>query len=280
MMRGFALVLTGMALAAKAAAGCDLDLAQRGTAVADYVEAVGPCLVTYPDGYRADADMEQDFLDRLNAERTQRGLTPLRLRAGLVPAARFQSLDMAYNDFFGHSGPDGRTVSGRVAAFDRRALIQSVAENVAMVSVSGGYWNFDRDAPGRLHQNLMDSEGHRHNILNPDVTDVAIGVVRTRHGVWLTQVFMELAGTLPQDLPVRMSAGETVRGVPALREWTFGRYEAERGAEDFVPLGGGVPAGMAGDFGLTVYATMPGETRLKTYHIRLPGPAVTVGGSN
>ncbi len=91
-----------------------------------------------------------------------------------------------------------------MAAFDRSALIEFSAENVAMVEVVGGRWNLQRKAVERLHSNLMNSPGHRANILNPDVTDVAMGVVRTESGVWVTQVFLELSGSLPAPLPVRM----------------------------------------------------------------------------
>ena len=104
---------------------------------------------------------------------------------------------MAYNKFFGHESPDGRHHDARVAAFDRSALVEFSAENVAMVEVIGGRWNLKRNAVDRLHGNLMDSPGHRANILNPDITDVAMGVVRTESGVWVTQVFVELSGSLP-----------------------------------------------------------------------------------
>ena len=60
----------------------------------------------------------------MNGERTSRGLKPLRFRPELLDAARFQSLDMAYNDFFGHQSPDGRHHDARVAAFDRSALVE------------------------------------------------------------------------------------------------------------------------------------------------------------
>ncbi|MEZ5947317.1 MAG: CAP domain-containing protein [Hyphomonas sp.] len=277
-MRFVSLLAAAFVAACLPAAACDLNLAHRGAAVADYVEAVQPCLADMPAGYWSDGRMEAEFLKRVNAERTSRGLKPLRYRPELLDAARFQSLDMAYNHFFGHEAPDGRMPHDRVAAFDRSALIEYSAENVAMIEVTGGHWDLERKAVPRLHQNLMDSPGHRKNILNPDITDVAMGVVRTDHGVWITQVFMDLSGTLPHPLPVRMRPGQTIDMKPTLRDWTFQHFEAKRGEDSYQTLAGGIPATLNGDFGLAAFSRKKGEKPGLIYTIRLPGPAVTVGG--
>ena len=268
----------GLSLAALPAAACDMDLRHRGVAVADYVEAVRPCLSDWPRGFFPDAKMEADFLRRVNAERTSRGLQPLRLRPALLDAARFQSLDMAYNDFFGHEGPDGRKPMDRVAAFDRSALIEYTAENVAMVELVRGRWNIEREAVDRLHGNLMNSPGHRANILNPEATDVAMGVVRTDKGVWITQVFMTLSGTLPSPLPVRMQPGQRINMKPSLRGWTFQHFDARQPGDRYTSIQGGIPSGLSGDIELTAYSRKRGEGPGQFYIIRLPGPAVTVGG--
>jgi uncharacterized protein YkwD len=269
----------GLVAAALPAAACDLDVRHRGTAVADYVEAVRPCLRDMPAGYMADAAMEADFLTRVNAERTALGLRPLRLRVELLDAARFQSLDMAYNGFFGHEGPGGRHHPDRIAAFDRSALVEYSAENVAMVGVDRGRWKgLQREAVTRLHQNLMDSPGHRANILNPDITDVAIGVVRTESGVWVTQVFLKLSGSLPAPLPVRMRPGELIVQSPKLYGWTFRRFDAQLPGKRYAPLNGAIPLDLSGDFELTATGRMPGQLPGMFYTIRLPGPAVTVDG--
>ena len=267
-----------LAAAVLPAAACDLDVRDRGDTVAEYVEAVGPCLARMPAGYSADPRMEAEFLKRVNRERTSRGLRPLRFRPELLDAARFQSLDMAYNDFFGHEGPDGRHPIDRVAAFDRSALIEYSAENVAMVQIVRGRWDLERRAVGRLHRNLMDSPSHRENILNPDVTDVAMGVVRTETGVWITQVFLELSGSLPEPLPVRMRPGEQLAMVPKLRGWTFQHFDVKQPGDRYTALNGIIPDTMSGDIKLTVNGRMRGDKPGSFYIIRLPGPAVTVGG--
>jgi uncharacterized protein YkwD len=275
------LVLLGIGgLVSSAAFACDLRLSARGETTADYVETVRPCLRQLPAGYRFDTKMEAAFLERINVERTTRGLSPLALRRELLAPARFQSLDMAANHFFDHNSPDGRTPDRRVTALDRRALIQRSAENLAMLEIVRGRYNFSKSLP-QLHQNLMDSPGHRANILNPDLTHVAIGVVVTKTGVWATQVFLNLSGTLSEDVPLRMTAGQRLTARPSLSEWTFRRFEAETGHDQFAPFrhtakGAVVPEGLSGDVDLAAFSIQMGERKDMIYSIRLVGPAITI----
>ena len=268
----------GLSAAALPAMACDLDMAGRATAVADYVESVAPCLNNLPVGYQFDAGMEQEFLERINAARADAGLPPLIYRPALRNTARFHSLDMAYNDFFGHVGPDGREPQDRVSAFDRRDFIQYSAENVAMVEVTRGRWNVEHNAVKRLHRNLMESPGHRANILSEEATHVAIGVVRTETGVWVTQSFLNLSGSLARDLPVRMRVGQKVQQMPVLEGWRFRRFGAQTPDGDYLPMENGVPAGISGDVSIAAEGRRPGDEPLSYYTIHLPGPSVTVDG--
>jgi uncharacterized protein YkwD len=275
------LALLGIgALASSAAFACDLRLSARGQTSADYVEAVRPCLRQLPAGYKFDTKMEAAFLERINVERTTRGLSPLALRRELLAPARFQSLDMAANHFFDHQSLDGRSPGDRVTALDRRALIQRSAENLAMLEIVRGRYNFSKSLP-QLHDNLMNSPSHRANILNPDLTHVAIGVVVTRTGVWATQVFLNLSGTLSEDVPLRMTAGQSLRARPRIRDWTFRHFEAEIGKDQFAPFrhtarGAVVPKGLSGDVDLAAFSIQMGERKDMIYSIRLVGPAITI----
>ncbi len=278
---GAAVMMAGLAqLPSHAApsAACSLDLPSRALKVADYVDDARVCLTMPPIGYTFETGMEAAFVARINDERASRGLARLTARTDLIDSARFHSLDMARNNFFGHSGPDKRIVSHRVAAFDRRALIELSAENVAMIEIVRGPYDLSREAVPRLHQNLMDSEGHRHNILNPELTDMAIGVVRTDRGVWVTQVFLDLTGTLSEPVPLRVRNGDEIRATPRLSEWTFRHYEAERDDASHTALADGarIPQNLSGDFLLTAYSERPGDTPRRRYTIRLAGPAITV----
>lgn len=256
------------------ALACDLRIEGRPLAVASYVEMAQPCLARPPGGYAFEETLEARFLDLINAERKAAGLPALKLRTDLRDAARLHSLDMAVNGFFGHVGPDGRGPGERIAALDRTALADFSAENVATISRPDGRIgaNF---AVKRLHRNLMDSPGHRANILHPKATHVAFGVVRTESGVWVTQLFMRVSGTLPRAAPLRVSAAQALEGQPAgLEGWRFVRYDmvAPSGAPE--PPAGGLRAGR--DARLAAYATQPGDDPLSYYWMRFPGPAVTI----
>tara|TARA_R110002020_G_scaffold83397_1_gene207038 strand:- start:430585 stop:431442 length:858 start_codon:yes stop_codon:yes gene_type:complete len=267
-------------LMASAAQACDLRLGARGHSTADYVETVRPCLTQLPPGYRFDVSMEAGFLARINEERVANGLAPLQLRPELLAPARFQSLDMAANHFFDHVSPDGRSPGDRLTALDRRALMQRSAENLAMLEIVKGRYNFSKSLP-QLHANLMNSPSHRANILNPDFTHVAIGVVVTKSGVWATQVFAGLSGTLSEDVPLRMAAGQSLTAEPLLNEWTFRHFEAETPGHAYTPFrqtprGAIVPDGLKGDVDLAAFSIQMGEKNGMIYSIRLAGPSVTI----
>ncbi len=271
-MRALCLVLACF-FAALPARACDLSLAARPGEVATYVEGARACLAAPPLGFEFDSDLEAGFLNLVNAERAAHGLSPLSLRRDLEAPARFHSLDMAVNGFFGHVGPDGRTPDARIASLDRRVFADFSAENVATLSRTGGTLG-PKFALKRLHENLMDSPSHRENILHPKATQAAFGVVRTRNGVWVTQLFLRATGTLAEEVPLRMPERPRLAAPAVQKDWTFVRYDMLTVAGQ--PFGSpGVPAG-AHDARLSVYATQPGETANAFYFIRFPGPAFTV----
>lgn len=271
-MRGL-VVLVLIFLAALPAHACDLGLEDRPSGVEGYYARASACLKAPPESFGFDSALEAGFLALVNEERAAAGLAPLALRAELRPAARFHSLDMAVNDFFGHDGPDGRAADDRIAALDRTALADFSAENVATVSKSSGRMDADF-ALRRLHSNLMNSPGHRANILHPKATHVAFGVVRTRGGVWVTQLFLSLAGTLPEAAPLRLASNSRLRAPGGLEGWTFVRFDLV--TEDGETTPAIRPPEGPGEARLAAYATQPGEDRLSFYWIRFLGPAVTL----
>jgi uncharacterized protein YkwD len=100
----------------------------------------------------------------LNEERRARGLPPLEWAENAAVIARAHSQDMLENEFVGHTSPTtGDTTARYVAAGLRMPVIR---ENVAR-----GY------GPKGIHESLMNSPGHRVNILATDVTHVGVGVV-------------------------------------------------------------------------------------------------------
>jgi uncharacterized protein YkwD len=271
-MRAVVLALLALLPGAPALA-CDLALKTRPAGVAPYAETARACLGAPPGEFEFDATLEAEFLCLVNEERAAVGLAPLALRRELAAPARFHSLDMAVNGFFGHEGPDGRGPDDRMSALDRRSFSDFSAENVATVSKTGGTLGA-KFALNRLHENLMESPGHRANILNAKATHAAFGVVRTKNGVWVTQLFLRLSGTLSADAPLRMGETPELRAPLGFEDWTFVRYDlVSPHGEPF--SGAGVPPG-ARDARLAAYATQPGDSPNAYYWIRFLGPSVTL----
>lgn len=281
------------------ALGCDMRTEARAETVADYVENGRACLSDLPDDFRFSEQMELGFIRLINEERVSRGLQPLIVREDLRPSARFHSLDMGVNSFFGHESPKRRTHSYRISAFDRTLIAQYSAENVAKleiewackdafgkrVSCAGMVTNDSdplADAVVRLHQDLMNSPGHRKNILSPDSTHVALGVARTERGVYVTQLFVKPAGTLDAALPVRLEAGQVIGAKVELEGLDFKRFALMDGNAVDDLMKPALPEDKAGNFTLAVRGeaisvfTEHGRTRRALNFMYLPGPAITV----
>jgi uncharacterized membrane protein required for colicin V production len=126
-----------------------------------------------------DPEAETAMLHLLNAERRRRGLAPLRMDERLRQLARKHSADMLVRGYFGHENPEGRS------PFDRMRVagvsFHAAGENIAFApSVS------------TAHTGLMNSPGHRANILNPAFHRVGIGAMKAPpFGIMFSQEFMD-----------------------------------------------------------------------------------------
>lgn len=237
MTRSIALFLLGLFYVAPALA-CTLQTDTERPEIPAYVSDGLLCLEQPPADFRFDTAVERAFVDKINAERTRKGLSALSVRRALLPAARYQSLDMGVNAFFDHESPDGRRASDRIAAFDRTLLAQSTGENIAVFGPARCYDQNDNEVsclnlPGfklptpafvaeDLHQKLMESEGHRANIMSEDYTHVAIGVARTDTAFYVTQVFANRIGQLSAPLPTSFETNSALSVKPNLNGWDFG----------------------------------------------------------
>ncbi len=105
--------------------------------------------------------MSQQLLERVNAERSARGIAPLRWDPGLAAMARNWSEAMATTGSFTHRP------KGSVSAFAVPAVC--CWENIFSV---GGVMS-----AAQLHDGWMRSTGHRNNMLSPEVTVMGAGVV-------------------------------------------------------------------------------------------------------
>lgn len=126
----------------------------------------------------------QEVVDLINAERMNAGCAPLQVDSKLVAAAQKHSEDMAFNDFFDHTGSNGSSPGQRIAA--EGYSYSTWAENIA-----AGYGTAAAAVAG-----WMGSEGHRDNILNCSLQETGVGYFylqndtgSVNYGRYWTQVF-------------------------------------------------------------------------------------------
>jgi uncharacterized protein YkwD len=118
------------------------------------------------------AQVSQATLCLLNDERAAAGLRPLAYSAPLTTPSAAYSTKMVAENFFAHESPDGSTLTSRLTA---AGYIDPngdwfVGENLA--------WGQGNLATARnIAVAWMNSPGHRHNILEPEFTEVGIGIV-------------------------------------------------------------------------------------------------------
>lgn len=125
---------------------------------------------------------EAELLRLLNQDRKLAGLPPLALDARLTKIARAHSEEMAKQRSVFHHSPTTGTPEDRV----RRAHIKNtmLAENLAQAGTEE-----------EAERSLMDSPGHRRNILDPQLTKVGIGVATAKTPLgqvqlYITQLFL------------------------------------------------------------------------------------------
>ncbi len=118
---------------------------------------------------------ERYMLELINAARANVGAAPLRLELSLNQSAEDHSEWMLQTNYFSHTGAGGSSATQRMrdAGFDFSGWWQS-AENIAVRSEGGdpGIW----DEVYLLHQQLMNSSGHRANLLDPELQYIGIGI--------------------------------------------------------------------------------------------------------
>jgi uncharacterized protein YkwD len=122
-------------------------------------------------------DLEAEMLRLVNKERIASGLGPLAPDPELTEVARQHSADMFARGYFAHVTPENRGPFERMREANIRFL--AAGENLAL-------------APTLqiAHTGLMNSPGHRANILRPEFGRVGIGIMDGgTHGLMATQDF-------------------------------------------------------------------------------------------
>lgn len=117
---------------------------------------------------------EQKMVSLVNEERTKAGVPALKLDLELSRVARIKSQDMKDNNYFSHASPTYGSPFEMMKNFG--ISYRTAGENIAM-----------HGSVESAHAGLMNSEGHRKNILNPSFTHIGIGIVDNRY---FTQMFI------------------------------------------------------------------------------------------
>lgn len=121
--------------------------------------------------------LEREMINLVNKERISRSLSPLIFDAQLQTVGRKHSADMFKRGYFSHYSPEKKSVADR--AQDEKIEFLVIGENLAY-------------APNLTlaHTGLMNSPGHRANILSPDYHKIGIGIMDGGvYGLMVTQVF-------------------------------------------------------------------------------------------
>jgi len=122
-------------------------------------------------------DLEARMLELVNAERAANGLPALQADPALAEVARAHSRDMFARGYFSHASPEGAQASDRMRQAGVPFLV--AGENLALAPTLA-----------MAHRGLMNSPGHRANLLRPQFGRVGIGVLDGgRRGLMVTQNF-------------------------------------------------------------------------------------------
>ena len=144
-------------------------------------------------------EIEQLVHDKVNKERESRGLSTLGFDTDLEEIARYHSKDMAQNDYFAHTSPDGEEMEDRYDEFgyDCQADMggnqyATGGENLFKQSFTG-YTFTNEEVANETVEGWMNSPRHRENMLKEYWNNEGIGVYIIEDGsettVYVTQNF-------------------------------------------------------------------------------------------
>jgi len=126
----------------------------------------------------ADDDAEAYLFGKINEERQKAGRAPLTRSAALDELARLKAWDMAQSGYFDHVSQRYGTIFDMLR--ERGIAYKWAGENIARAPHAGA-----------AHEALMESPGHRANILSAGYAEAGIGVVRKGGKVYVCQIFMK-----------------------------------------------------------------------------------------
>jgi serralysin len=117
---------------------------------------------------------EQYMLELVNSERAKTGAQPLAFDSNLNTSAENHSQWMIATDTFSHTGVNGSNPGARMTAAGYQFTGSwTWGENIAWASTRAPAGL--QDEVSLLHTNLMNSPGHRANILNDSFKEIGVG---------------------------------------------------------------------------------------------------------
>lgn len=130
---------------------------------------------TNASGLTAD---EQEMVQLVNQARAQNNLPALKVDMEVTNVARIKSQDMIDNNYFSHNSPTYGSPFDMMQDFGIKYV--RAGENIA-----------GDQSVTSAHNALMNSPGHRKNILSPDFTHIGIGIKNGgQYGMMFCQMFI------------------------------------------------------------------------------------------
>jgi uncharacterized YkwD family protein len=125
------------------------------------------------------SSVESQVASLVNIERQKAGLAPLKLNVQLSGTARMKSTDMRDKNYFDHQSP---TYGSPFDMMQRYGITYRAAgENIAA----------GQRTAQEVMKGWMTSPGHRQNILNPNFTEIGVGLAEGgSYGYYWTQQFI------------------------------------------------------------------------------------------
>lgn len=141
------------------------------------VPVPAPSSTPAPASNQLTSDQSQ-MLNLINAERTKLGGKALQFDSELAKVANIKAKDMVDNNYFSHTSPTYGSPFDMMKSFGIHYF--AAGENLA-----------GNSGVEKAHYALMNSEGHRKNILNPNFTNIGIGIAKSpTYGYVFVQMFI------------------------------------------------------------------------------------------
>jgi len=154
--------------------------------------------LVYPNQAHMSEEVVNRVLVLVNEERKAQGLNELTMNSALNTYALAKANDMLDKDYFAHYSPDGKKPWDFIDRNQYKYVF--VGENLAM-----NFTNADS-----VHMALMNSESHKHNILNERYNDVGLAMVTGVINGKTTNILVQFFATQnPLNLAAKTSEVKT-----------------------------------------------------------------------